>query len=228
VEIIRKIKEKCRAFVFMSVGERGKECYEKMKKAGASGVLFRFETSNSELFKKLHPTGKNLKNRLEHLRLMKEMGYYIATGSLIGLPGQTADDLAEDILMTKKWANMVSMGPFIPAENTPLFEDSSFSKEKKIDMNLKMIAILRLMMKSARIPVVTALETLGGEDVRRKAFWAGANSLMLNLTPSQHRPLYRIYDDKFYKADNIWEKYGLFKYEESYKMLEERMTKELS
>jgi biotin synthase len=233
-EIIRRIKEKCRVFVFMSVGERGYNCYKKMKQTGASGVLFRFETSNHRLFKKYHPQGKNFESRFEHLKFMKELGYFIATGSLIGLPGPTLKDLADDILITKKWANMVSMGPFIPAADTPLeriknveLRIKNYGVEEKIDLTLKMIAILRLMMKEVRIPVTTALETLAGEEGRKKALWAGANSLMFNLTPVQYRPHYKIYPDKFFKKEEMWEKYGLFKYEESYKMLEERMSKEI-
>jgi biotin synthase len=229
VEMIRKIKERCRVFIFMSIGERGYESYQKMKQAGASGVLFRFETSNPKLFKRLHPQGKNFQNRFEHLKFMKELGYFIATGSLIGLPGQTIEDLADDILTMKKWANMISMGPFIPTENTPLAEapNDEGTKQWKIEMNLKMIAILRLMMPEVRIPVVTALETLAGQEGRKKALQAGANSLMFNLTPEKCRPFYRTYPDKFYQKESIWEKHGLFKYEESYKMLEERMQKEL-
>ena len=247
-DVVRKIKEKYRVFIFVSVGERGYECYKKLKEAGASGVLFRFETSNPKLFKKLHPSksegarskigpcgaSKNLENRLEHLRFMRDLGYFISTGSLIGLPDQTIEDLADDILMIKKWANMVSMGPFIPTAGTPLekfqIQNSKpvCNSQQKIDLNLKMIAILRLMMPQARIPVVTALETLGGgEDIRKKALESGANSLMFNLTPAKYRPLYKIYGKKFYQKENFWEKYGLFKYEESYKMLEERMRREL-
>lgn len=223
-EIIKKIKEKCRVFIFMSVGERGYDCYKKMKQAGASGVLFRFETADPVLFKNLHPRGKNLKNRFEHLKFMKELGYFIATGSLIGLSGQTIEDLADDILMMKKWANMISMGPFVPCDNTPLAD----LPHGNIEMSLKTIAILRLIMKSARIPVVTALETLAGEDGRKKALQAGANSLMFNLTPDKYRPLYKIYPDKFFQKETIWQKYGLFKHEESYKMLEEKMAKEIN
>lgn len=222
-EIIKKIKKKCRVFIFISIGERDYECYKKMKEAGASGVLFRFETSNPELFKKLHPQGKNFKKRFEHLKFMRELGYFIATGSLIGLPGQTIKDLADDILTMKKWAHMISMGPFLPCDNTPL----GSSPCGDVEMNFKMSAILRLLMKKARIPVVTALETLAGEEGRKRALQAGANSLMFNLTPAEYRPLYKIYPDKFYQEESIWEKYGLFKYEESYKMLEERMQKEL-
>ena len=222
-EIIKKIKKKYRVFIFISVGARNYECYKKMKEVGASGVLFRFETSNPELFKKLHPQGKNFKKRFEHLKFMRELGYFIATGSLIGLPGQTIEDLADDILTMKKWAHMISMGPFLPCDNTPLCN----SPGGDVEMNFKMIAVLRLLMKNARIPVVTALETLAGEVGRKRALQAGANSLMFNLTPAEYRPLYKIYPDKFYQEESIWEKYGLFKYEESYKMLEERMQKEL-
>lgn len=241
MEIIKRIKDKCRVFLFMSVGERGYDCYKKMKEAGASGVLFRFETANPKLFKKLHPTGKKFQSRFEHLKFMKDLGYFIATGSLIGLPGQSIEDLADDILTTKKWANMVSSGPYVPALNTPLekIQNSKFKSQneksklkiydnnEKVDLNLKMIAILRLLRKDIRIPITTALETLAGEEGRKQALWAGANSLMFNLTPAKYRPHYKIYDNKFYQKENFWEKYGLFKYEESYKMLEERMMSEL-
>lgn len=222
--LIGEIKKRCRVFVFMSVGDRGYDCYKKMKQAGASGALLRFETSDPELFKKIHPRGKILQNRFEHLRFLRELGYFIASGSLIGLPGQTFDDLFEDILMIKKWANMVSMGPFIPCDNTPLADYPTGNAE----LNLKMISVLRLLMPSSRIPVVTALETLLGEKARRMALLAGANSLMFNLTPEKYRPLYRIYPNKFFKKEERWEKYGLFKHEESYKMLEERMVKEIN
>jgi biotin synthase len=248
VEIIRRIKKKCKAFIFMSIGERGYECYKKMKEAGASGVLFRFETSNPKIFKKIHPEGKNFENRFEHLKFMKELGYFIATGSIIGLPGQSIEDLADDILMARKWANMVSMGPYVPAANTPLGQIQSakikmkdddlecrsskgariYEDGERAELNLKMISILRLLKPAVRIPVVTALETLLGQEGRKRALQAGANSLMFNLTPEKYRPHYNIYDNKFFQKENIWEKYGLFRHEESYQMLEERMRKEIS
>lgn len=229
-KIIRKIKEKCRVFIFMSVGERGYDAYKKMKEVGASGVLFRFETSNSKIFKRLHPKGKNLEKRLDHLKFFKKLGFFIATGSLIGLPGQKINALVDDILLTKKYAHMVSMGPFLPTEDTPLAKalDDEQTKRWKIEMNLKMIAVLRLLMPTVRIPVVTALETLAGADIRKKALQSGANSLMFNLTPAKYRPHYKIYGNKFYQKENVWEKYGLFKDKESYRMLEERMAKEIN
>lgn len=222
-DIIKQIKRKVRVFIFISIGERGYECYKKLKEAGVSGVLLRFETSNPELFKKLHPHGKDFKNRFEHLKLFKKLGYFVATGSLIGLPGQTVADLADDILTVKKYANMVSMGPFVPCEGTPLFHSSHGSAE----VSLKMIAISRLMMPRVRIPSVTSLETLAPRDGRMRALQSGANSIMLNLTPSKYRSLYKIYPGREYKRNDLLEKYGLFKYEKSYRMLEERMRKEL-
>ena len=112
----------------------------------------------------------------------------------------------------------------MPCGGTPLAGAESGDPE----MNYKMIAVLRLLMKTARIPVVTALETIGGEEARKRGLQSGANSLMFNLTPAKYRPLYKIYPDRFYKADEVWEKYGLFKREESYKMLEERMQVEIN
>lgn len=224
VEIIEKIKESCKVFVLVSVGERSRDCYKRLKEAGVSGALLRFETTNPVLFKQVHGAGKNLENRLEHLKFLRELGYFVATGSIIGLPGQTISDIADDILATKQWAHMVSMGPFVPCDETPLVTEQKGS----VELCFKAIAIYRLMMKSTRIPVATALETIAGEDGRKKALQAGANSLMFNITPAKYRPLYKIYPNKFFQEKTIWQKYGLFKYEESYKMLEERMIKEIN
>lgn len=222
-DIIKKIKKQIKVFIFMSVGERSKESYKKMKDAGASGVLLRFESSNPGFFKKMHPKGKSLKYRLALLAYLQKLGYFIATGSIVGLPGQSMDDLAGDVLMMKKYANMATLGPFVPCDATPLERE----KHGSIEMTLKMIAVLRLITKTARIPAVTALETLAGEKIRKRAFMAGANSLMFNLTPEKYRSLYKIYPNKFHQKENIFEKYGLYKAEESYKMLEERMTSEI-
>jgi len=222
--IIKRIKARSRVFIFISVGERGYESYKLLKEAGASGVLFRFETSNESLFRRLHPDGKDFHNRFEHLAFLKDLGYYIATGSLTGLPGQTLDDIAEDILTTKKWANMVSTGPFVPSPSTPLARYPSGDAE----LHLKVMAIQRLVMKSTRIPVVTAYETLTGESARKKALSCGANSLMINLTPEKYRDLYALYPNKAFGDEDIFVKYGLFKYKGSFKMLEENMLGEFS
>ncbi|MBI2471288.1 MAG: [FeFe] hydrogenase H-cluster radical SAM maturase HydE [Planctomycetes bacterium] len=217
--IIRRIKERCKVFIFMSVGERGLESYKRMKDAGASGVLFRFETSNKAIYDSIHP-GQSYEDRIAHLRGMKEMGYYIATGFLIGLPGQTVADIADDIRTLKTiGANMVTVGPFIPCNGTPMYSHPAGSAA----MTLKVTAVARLLMPRAKIPVTTALETIESEEGRRLGLSSGANSLMFNLTPERHRVDYRIYPNKYHGKEEVWEKYGLFKEGLSYKMLEKKM-----
>lgn len=218
--IIREIKERCRVFIFMSVGERSRTCYEKMKAAGANGVLFRFETSSKALYNSIHP-GQLYDERISLLREMKKMGYFIATGFLIGLPGQTVEDIADDIITTKSLgANMVTAGPFIPSDGTPLALHPAGSAA----MTLKVTAISRLLMPGAKIPVTTALETIENEEGRRLGLSSGANSLMFNLTPEEYRDDYRIYPNKYHGKEAFWEKYGLYKEEMSYKMLEKKMS----
>lgn len=219
VDIIARIKKSCRVFIFVSVGERDLECYKRMKSAGASGVLFRFETSNKGIYNSIHP-GQSYDRRIELLKEMKAFGYYTASGFLIGLPGQSVSDLADDIFAMKAMGiNMASIGPFIPCDSTPLAMHPSGSAT----MTLKVIAILRLLMPKAKIPVTTALETIESEEGRRLGLCSGANSLMFNLTPEQYRGDYRIYPNKYHGREEVWEKYGLFKEELSYRMLEKKM-----
>ncbi|MBN1494805.1 [FeFe] hydrogenase H-cluster radical SAM maturase HydE [Candidatus Peregrinibacteria bacterium] len=220
VEIIKKIKEKCRVFIFISIGERNFETYKALREAGADGVLFRFETSNESLFNKLHPKGKNFKNRFKTLKFLKELKYFIATGSIVGLPYQVISDLAVDIMILRDMnADMISFGPFVPCPNTP-FADK---QPGDIDLALKMMSILRLEMKNTKIPVVTALETLDPKKGRKRAIKAGANALMFNITPKKYQPLYEIYKRRDACDRKTWEKYGLYNTEESYKMLEEKL-----
>jgi len=220
VELVRKIKEKHRIFIFLSIGDRDYETYKALREARADGVLYRFETSNPELFAKIHQKGKKLNKRFEHLKFMKKLGYFIASGSIIGLPDQIIGDLADDIITTRDMNfGMVSMGPFVPSKNTP-FEHE---KAGNLDMMLKMISILRLEMKDTRIPVVTAHETLDPEEGRKKAIKAGANAMMLNLTPEKYAEDYAIYKRKEAINNAMWEKYGLYNSDDSYKMLEEKL-----
>ena len=219
VEILGEIKKRCRVFIFMSVGERSLDCYKRMKEAGASGALLRFETSNEAIYNAIHP-GQSFRQRIELLKGMKEMGYYVASGFLIGLPGQTVEDIADDILFTKSiGVNMVTVGPFVPCEETPLASHPHGSAET----TLKVTAISRLLMPRAKIPVTTALETIESEEGRRLGLSSGANSLMFNLTPERYRDDYRIYPNKYHGNEAMWEKYGLSKESLSYKMLEKKM-----
>ncbi|HLB05742.1 MAG TPA: [FeFe] hydrogenase H-cluster radical SAM maturase HydE [Thermodesulfobacteriota bacterium] len=219
VDILKEIKKRCQVFIFMSVGERGLDCYKKMKEAGAGGVLFRFETSNEAIYNTLHP-GRSFRQRIELLKGMKEMGYYVASGFMIGLPGQAVEDIADDILFMKYFGvNMVTVGPFVPCEETPLATHPHGSA----GMTLKVTAISRLLMPRAKIPVTTALETIKSEEGRRLGLSSGANSLMFNLTPERYREDYRIYPNKYHGNEAMWEKYGLSKESLSYKMLEKKM-----
>lgn len=223
LEIVKKIKEKCHVFIFLSIGERSDGIYKKLKKGGADGVLFRFESTNSELYKKYHLSGVgkgDIKNRFDLLKKMKEMGYYIATGPLIGLPGQTIDNLADDILFMKEFdVQMVSMGPFIPSKETPL------GNEPAVDINLalKMIAVSRLIMPQSRIVIASSVEILD-KNGRKKGLQCGGNSIMFNLTPIKYRANYKIYPGKKDLPEENWEKYALFSgNEDSYQMLEEEL-----
>lgn len=224
IDIIKEIKKQLRVFIFISVGERSQEFYKDAFMAGASGSLIRFETSNSELYSKLRPRHK-LDNRLQLIRYQQKLGYYVASGSMVGLPGQTIGDIAEDLLMIKKLGiPMISAGPFIPASCTPLEKvESRKSKVESIELFLKFIAIARFMMPEIKIPVTTALETLDPENGRHRGLLAGANALMFNLTPEKFAGDYNIYDNKYREREKVWQKYGLFEGEESYEMLEEKL-----
>jgi biotin synthase len=188
-EIIREVR-KLGTLIFMSVGSRPKEDYKKMYEAGARGILLRFETSNPSLYKSLHSGPKaNLEERIELIKYSKSLGYIIATGSIIGLPGQTEEDLLNDILLARSLGTeMYSFGPLIPHQETPLSNSSS----PPLDLVLKTLAVTRLADPEAKILVTTALETLD-PDGRRKGLLAGANSLMINTTPTQYREKYLIY-----------------------------------
>lgn len=191
VQIIKKIKAKAGVLLFMSVGERSLDCYQKLYRAGARGVLLRFETSNPKLYRKIHLGPKSdFQSRIKLLKALRKMGYLIVTGSLIGLPGQTNEDLANDILLTKSLgAEMYSFGPLIPHPRTPL------AKTKKVSLKavLKVLAVSRLVDPNGKILVTSALETLDKKNGRRQGLLAGANSLMINLTPAKYKKLYAIY-----------------------------------
>lgn len=228
IELIKNIKKRAQVFIFLSVGNRSREFYKNAFRAGATGTLFRFETSNEKLYKKMHPSD-SLDNRLQLLRYQQELGYYIASGSLVGLPGQSISDIADDLLLTKKLGiPMISSGPWLPAKGTPLASiEYQVLSIKQMELFLKYIAVARFLMPEIKIPVTTALETLDPENGRHKGLLSGANALMFNLTPEKYAGKYSIYDNKYREREKVWQKYGLFKGEESYEMLEERLMIDL-
>jgi biotin synthase len=186
--IVRKIRERCGAVIFVSIGEIGKKGYQQLYDAGARCSLFRFETSNERLYAKLHD-GEDFAERLSYLEEMNRIGYVLATGGLVGLPGQSAEDLAQDIMLAKSLrAEMFSFGPFLPHPESGLRNE----KAPAVDDALKVLAVARLASPEAKILVTTALETLDRQG-RKKGLLAGANSVMINVTPMKYRRQYEIY-----------------------------------
>ena len=203
-DIIKRIKERVPVLICISFGEVGLEGLENLFEAGARGLLMRFETSNPNLFEKLHPS-QTLETRLNHIRRAYELGYLIITGGLIGLPGQTHEDIINDIQLTKKLhAEMYSFGPYLPHPDTPLQRSRGLQPAlyQKEDV-LKTLALARLIdPENAKILVTTAFETLDS-SARKEGLLAGANSVMLNVTPIKYRKLYSIYPDKAHSTELI-------------------------
>lgn len=199
IRIVQTINKTSGALVFLSVGERDRIFYQKMWIAGARGVLFRFETTDPKIYEEMRPTA-DYADRMEHLKFLKEAGYIMATGPLIGLPGQTMETLADDLLLIRdSGAFMVSMGPLIAHPDTPLAGAPAVSST----LVRKMIVAARLVMPRARIPITTAMEYLWGDDFRRLALRSGANSFMLNLTPAEVRDSYDVYPNKNKLAEHL-------------------------
>lgn len=191
VKIIKEIKKRCKTAVVVSIGERNYETYKAMRKAGAERSLFRFETTNAVLYKKM--TGRCLVQRIQHIKWMKELGYQVGTGPLIGLPGATIRDYVEDIIFLKKYnIDMAAMGPYICHPDTPL----AGSPNGDVEFSLKMLAVVRLVCKDVHIPATTALQTLAPLDGRQRALSCGADIIMPNATPSKYRKYYLLYPNK--------------------------------
>lgn len=186
--------------VTLSCGEQTEEVYKEWFEAGAHRYLLRIETSNKELYYKIHPNDDmhSFDKRLDAIYSLKNQGYQTGTGVMIGLPTQTIEDLANDLLFFKKLdVAMVGMGPFIPHDDTPLsiYRDSIISEQDRFDLTLKMVACLRLMMPRINMVAATANQTIDPKG-REKVVQAGANIIMPNLTPTRFRENYLIYPDK--------------------------------
>lgn len=195
-EIIYAIK-KYDVALTLSIGEKTFEEYEAYKKAGADRYLIRIETTNEKLYHSLHPN-MNFKNRLRCLEDLKTLGYEVGTGCLVGLPNQTIEDLASDILFFKEInADMVGIGPFIPHPYTPLKNEEQGSFE----LALKVMALTRILLPDINIPATTAMETLNPNG-RIIALQSGANVVMPNVTTKEYRKKYEIYPNKICINEN--------------------------
>ncbi|MGD9930073.1 MAG: [FeFe] hydrogenase H-cluster radical SAM maturase HydE [Mangrovibacterium sp.] len=186
--------------ITLSCGEQSRETYRRWFESGAHRYLLRIESSTPELYAKIHPNNDHhsFEKRLNCLQLLKECGYQVGTGVMIGLPFQTFENLADDLLFLKKIdVDMVGMGPYIEHEETPLYEHRYLlkSKQERFDLALKMVAALRLLMPDINIAAATALQAIDPAG-REKALKIGANVIMPNLTPCSYRKEYQLYEDK--------------------------------
>ncbi|NLI16580.1 MAG: [FeFe] hydrogenase H-cluster radical SAM maturase HydE [candidate division Zixibacteria bacterium] len=207
--LVTRIKKETPLAVTLSLGERDVEELSYWKKAGADRYLLRFETSNEALYKNIHPQRPNKTESISRIDLLKEikrLGYETGSGVLIGIPGQSYDDLARDLELFRELdLDMIGVGPFIPHPDTPLGNGAEnnivpLSPESQVPnselMTYKVVALSRLVCPRANIPSTTALATLNLSEGRELGLLRGANVLMPNLTPSQYRVHYEIYPDK--------------------------------
>ena len=193
-DVIRSIKQMFDGQMAMtlSVGEYSRESYAKWRDAGADRFLLKIETSDQELYAKMHPR-MSFGNRVRCIDNLKELGYQTGGGSLIGLPGQTIESLADDVLFYKRHKlDMIGIGLFIPHEATPLKDEPHGS----LELTLKMLALTRIVTKHTNLPATTATGSIGEGDNRIRAMQSGANVLMPNFTPLEFKKLYNIYPKK--------------------------------
>jgi biotin synthase len=186
--------------ITLSLGEQSRESLQAWKNAGAKRYLLRIETATEKLYKKMHPKDNlhSFKQRVETLALLREIGYQTGTGVMIGLPFQSLENMADDLLFFRDLdVDMVGMGPYIEHKDTPLyrFKDTLLPQKERFDLTLKMIAILRIMMKDINIVATTAMQAIDPIG-REKALKVGANIIMPNLTPQKYRGNYLLYEDK--------------------------------
>ncbi len=190
-DLIARIAGELPVAVTLSLGERSYEDLAAFRRAGASRYLLKHETSDPELFGHLRP-GRELARRLQGLRWLRELGYQVGSGSIVGLPGQTLSSLAADILLLREMdVEMVGVGPLVPHPATPL----GYLPPGSIPLTLRFVAATRLLLPQAHIAATTALATLHPQG-REMALRAGANVVMPNLTPLEYRRAYEIYPGK--------------------------------
>ncbi|MFH0985609.1 MAG: [FeFe] hydrogenase H-cluster radical SAM maturase HydE [Candidatus Omnitrophota bacterium] len=196
-EVLQEIKAATsgKLGITLSLGEQSPETYERWFKAGAHRYLLRIETSSPELYGRLHPEDHSYETRRECLRALRRTGYQVGTGVMIGLPFQTHRDLIDDLLFFKNEdVDMIGMGPYIPHKDAPLVP-TAHDPAENLRLGLVMIALTRLFLKDVNIAASTALQTLDPSG-REKGVRAGANIIMPNVTPTDYRKFYQLYDNK--------------------------------
>ncbi len=201
-ETLQKIKQATNGElgITLSCGEQSPECYQRFFDCGAHRYLLRIETSDRKLYQQLHPNDSlhDFERRIMCLRSIKEIGFQLGTGIMLGLPGQSHASIANDLLFFRDMeVDMVGMGPYIEHSQTPLFSSAAslMTKTSRFHLTLKAVAVLRLIMNDINIAAATALQTLDLMG-REKALRFGANIIMPNITPSSYRKDYLLYEDK--------------------------------
>lgn len=182
--------------ITLSLGEQSEDVYRRWRAAGAHRYLLRIESSNPQLYGQIHPAGHSWHRRVECLRTLKQLGYITGTGVMIGLPGQTLDDLARDIdFFRRENVDMIGMGPYLPHPGTPLAERPRPDAFEAYSTTLKMIALVRLSLPDVNIAATTALQACA-PDGREQGILCGANVIMPNITPQRYRKEYLLYPNK--------------------------------
>lgn len=193
VGIVSEIREKYQdCAITLSLGEHSYESYKRLYDAGANRYLLRHESADPEHYRKLHPAEMSLENRKECLWNLKDIGYQVGTGFMVGAPGQTEETLQEDIAFIRKLQpHMIGIGPYVSHKDTP------FAGEKNgtLEQTLELLAIFRIMFPHALIPATTSLGTIHPKG-REMGILAGANVVMPNLSPVDVRKKYLLYDNK--------------------------------
>lgn len=201
-EIVSAIRERYEdVAITLSIGEKERKSYEAYYNAGATRYLLRHETANEEHYQKLHPSDMSFDNRMRCLRDLKDIGYQVGCGFMVGSPYQTSSNLAEDLLFISDFKpHMVGIGPFIPHHDTPFAE----KKAGTLELTLLLLGMIRLINPNVLLPATTALGTIN-EKGRELGILAGSNVVMPNLSPQEVRKKYLLYDNKICTGDEAAE-----------------------
>ncbi len=199
-DIVYEIRSNTGLAVTLSCGEMSYEDYKYLRECGANRYLLKHEIADSEIYGRLHPCG-TLSNRVECLRNLKKLGFETGSGFMIGLPGQTLETIAEDIMLINSIpCDMAGIGPFIPCDGTPLKNHQPGSAL----LTKKAVALTRLIVKNINLPATTALGVLDSEE-KSDIFSCGANVVMKKITPPQYRNMYKIYPAELGEIKSIAE-----------------------
>lgn len=197
-DIVKKIKEKTGMAITLSCGEMSEDDYALLRKSGCDRYLLKHETSDFDLYSRLHPD-YSFSDRVNCLKTLKKLGFETGGGFMIGLPGQQIETIADDLLLIASIpCDMAGIGPFIPHPETPLKN----ATPGNVFLTRKAVAIARLLLPEANLPATTSLAVLDKEE-RNKIFSGGANVIMKKITPPKYRAMYEIYPVKHGKIKTI-------------------------